>query len=119
MIGSHSKLSLDNKVTIYKSILKPIWTYSIQLYEYTSSLDIELIQWAQSKILRSITRAPWYVRNENIHKDLQIPFVKDEFKTTKEKYILKLEMRPNSQARQLSNRCTQSSRQWTEGRNYC
>ena len=108
LIGSHSKLSLDNKVTIYKSILKPIWTYGIQLYGYTSSSNIELIQRAQSKILRTITRAPWYIRNENIHKDLQIPFVKDEFKRAKEKYILKLEMHPNSLARQLSNRCTQS-----------
>ena len=32
LIESHSKLSLDNKVTIYKSIIKPIFTYGIQLY---------------------------------------------------------------------------------------
>ena len=31
VIGSHSKLSNDNKVPIYKSILKQIWTYGIQL----------------------------------------------------------------------------------------
>ena len=55
LIGRHSKLSLDNKVTIYKSILKPIWTYGIQLNGYTSSSNIELIQRAQSKILRTIT----------------------------------------------------------------
>ena len=84
LIGSHSKLSLDNKVTIYKSILKPIWTYGIQLYGYTSNSNIELLQRAQSKILRTITREPWYIRNESLHKDLQIPFVKDEFKRAKE-----------------------------------
>ena len=67
------------------------------------------------------TQAPWYVRNENIHKDLQIPFVKDEFKRAKEKCSLKLEMHPNSLARELANKCTnqgyeeQISRQWTEG----
>ena len=72
LIGSHSKLSLDNKVTIYKSIIKPIWAYGIQLYGYTSRSNIELIQKAPSKILRTMTRAPWYVRNENIYKDLQI-----------------------------------------------
>ena len=80
MIGSHSKLILDNKVAIYKSIIKPVWTYGIQLYVYTSNSNIEFIQRAQSKILRTITRAPWYIRYENIHKDLQIPFVKDKFK---------------------------------------
>ena len=35
MQESHSKLSLDNKVTIYERILKPIRTYGIQLYGYT------------------------------------------------------------------------------------
>ena len=70
LIGSHSKLSLDNKIQIYKSYQlfksKPIWIYlyGIQLYGYSS--NIELIQRAQSKILTIITR----VRNENIHKDL-------------------------------------------------
>ena len=66
LIGSHSKLILDNKVAIYKSIIKPVWTYGIQLYGYTSNSNIEFIQRAQSKILRTITRAPWYIRNENI-----------------------------------------------------
>ena len=63
---------------MYKSILKPIWTYGIQLYGSTINSNIEIIQRAQSKIIR--TRAPSYVRNENIQKDIQIPFVKDEFK---------------------------------------
>ena len=44
LIGSHSKLSLDNKVIICKSILKPIWTYGIQWYGYTSSSNIEIIE---------------------------------------------------------------------------
>ena len=44
----------------------------------------------------------------NIHKDLQNPFVKGEFKRAKEKYSLKVEMHPNSLARQLANRCSHS-----------
>ena len=40
-------------------------------------------------MLRDITRAP---RNENIHKDFQIPLVKDEFKRAKEKYSSKLKI---------------------------
>jgi hypothetical protein len=31
-IGKRSQLSLENKVLIYKAILKPIWTYGIQLW---------------------------------------------------------------------------------------
>jgi len=30
--GRKSLLSLDNKLLIYKAILKPIWTYGVQLW---------------------------------------------------------------------------------------
>jgi hypothetical protein len=32
LLGQKSKLSLENKTLIYKCILKPIWTYGIQLW---------------------------------------------------------------------------------------
>jgi hypothetical protein len=32
----------------------------------------------QSKFLRSVTKAPWYVSNFTIHNALQIPFVTEE-----------------------------------------
>jgi hypothetical protein len=31
LLGRKSKLSTNNKLIIYKAILKPIWTYGIQL----------------------------------------------------------------------------------------
>ena len=72
LIGPHSKLSLDNKVLIYNSIIKPIWSYGLELYGNTCNTNIEIIQRAQSKILRSMTGAPWFISNDNIHKDLGI-----------------------------------------------
>jgi hypothetical protein len=35
LLGRKSKLSLSNKLLIYKAILKPIWTYGIQLWGTT------------------------------------------------------------------------------------
>ena len=102
LIGPHSKLSLDNKVILYKSILKPIWLYGIQLYGYACNTNIEIIQRAQSKILRTITGAPWYMSNERIHRDLEIPYVKEEFNTVKERYTHKLRSHSNSLARSLA-----------------
>jgi hypothetical protein len=32
LIGRKSKLSLENRIPIYKAVIKPIWTYSIQLW---------------------------------------------------------------------------------------
>ena len=49
-----------------------------------------------------MTRAPWYIRNENIHKDLKVSFVKDEFAKVKQSYKSKLEAHPNTLARCLA-----------------
>ncbi|XP_065362171.1 uncharacterized protein LOC135955742 [Calliphora vicina] len=45
-----------------------------------SNTIIDLIQKAQCKVLRTITGAPLYIRNEIIHRDLEVPLVKEEFK---------------------------------------
>ena len=65
-------------------------------------------QRAQSKILRTMTGAPWYIRSENIHKYLDVPLVRDEFSKFKAKYIAKLHSHPNPLARQLAEARTHS-----------
>jgi hypothetical protein len=62
LLGRKSKLSITNKLLIYKVILKPIWTYGIQLWGTTSNSNIGILERFQPK-----------VRN-----DLQIPTVKEE-----------------------------------------
>jgi hypothetical protein len=32
LINRKSQLSLENKITIYKDIIKPVWTYGIELW---------------------------------------------------------------------------------------
>jgi hypothetical protein len=70
--------SINNKLLIYKTILKPIWTYGIQLWGTASTSNIEILEHFQSKVLRMITDTSWYVLNTVIWKDLQIPTVKHE-----------------------------------------
>jgi hypothetical protein len=60
---------------VYKCMIKPVWTYGIQLWGCAKPSHTQIIQRLQSKILRSITNAPWYVSNLTLHKDLHIPFV--------------------------------------------
>ena len=102
LLNKNSKLRLEHKVLLYKPIIKPIWTYGAQLWGKASASNIEIIQRAQSKILRMITGAPWYLRNSNIHKDLQIPLVKDELASLLQKYECKILNHPNALARTLS-----------------
>jgi hypothetical protein len=95
IIGRKSKLSLENKLLIYKTILKPIWTDGISLWGTARNSNIEILQQFQNKVLRSIVNAPWYVPNTVLHTDLQIPTVKAEITNFSTKYREKLTTHPN------------------------
>jgi len=59
LIGKHSPLLLENKLIIYKTLLKPVWTYGLELWGCASKYNIAVIQGYQSILLRSIINAPW------------------------------------------------------------
>jgi hypothetical protein len=79
IIGRKSQLSLDNKqLLVYKAILKPIWTYGVQLWETASNSNLEILKRFQSKVLRIITDAARHVPNAVIKRDLQVLPVRQE-----------------------------------------
>jgi hypothetical protein len=94
-----------NKLLIYKVILKPIWTYGIQLCGTTSNSNIDILETSnsnieilerfQSKVLRLIVDAPWYVSNSFIRNDLQIPTVKEEISRFSSHYKVRISVRHN------------------------
>lgn len=90
LLSNNSTLSIDNKLLIYKSIIKPIWTYGIQLWGTAKRTNIEIIQRQQSKILRAIMNADWYIRNDDIHDGVGIPMIIDEIRTISRSYHNKL-----------------------------
>jgi hypothetical protein len=49
LLRRRSKLSLSNKLLIYKVAIKPIWTYGIQLWGAASTSNIETLERFQSK----------------------------------------------------------------------
>jgi hypothetical protein len=51
LIGRNSKRSLENKIVLYKTIIKPIWTYGVEIWGCASKSNISIIQRSQSKIL--------------------------------------------------------------------
>ena len=93
-----SKLSTENKLKIYKTIIKPIWTYGIPLWGTAAMSHINKIEVIQAKILRTIVNGHWYVRNEDIRRDLGMPTVKEEINRYSEKYKLRIATHINRQA---------------------
>lgn len=101
LIGHNSALSINNKLLLYKAILKPIWTYGIQLWGTASNSNIEIIQRFQSKILRLIAGAPWFVTNDIIQRDMNMLSIRDEIRSYSDKYQLRLANHPNRLANNL------------------
>jgi hypothetical protein len=101
MIGRNSKLSLNNKLLLYKAILKPVWTYGIQLWGSAANSNLEILEWYQSKVLRIIVNAPWFVPNQIITHDLKIKTVKSEIRDYYVNYNKRLENHPNVLANHL------------------
>ena len=69
LIGRRSNLSTQNKIKLYKTVIKLAWTYGIQQWGTASNSNIEILRRFQSKTLRSLINAPWYVTNETNHRD--------------------------------------------------
>jgi hypothetical protein len=57
--------------------------------------NIEILERLQSKTLRIITDAPWYVTNARLWRDLHIPSVKEEIQRLSSQYSARLDSHPN------------------------
>jgi len=96
-------------------VIKPIWTCGIELWGYTSITDVAFTQRSQSKILRTIANAPWYVSNHTLHTDLNIPYVIEVINERIGEHLNKLESHPNPLVETLTQpmRNRRLKRRWT------
>ena len=103
LIGRRSKLSISNKLLLYKQILKPIWLYGLQLWGCASQSNINLIQRFQNKVLRCIVDAPWYIRSDDLHRDLNVDTVAKEIEKAAASHEGRLSRHVNEEASRLIN----------------
>ncbi|KAF7286364.1 hypothetical protein GWI33_005660 [Rhynchophorus ferrugineus] len=104
LIVRKSKLSLDNKVLLYESILKPIWSYGIHLWGTASKSNISIIQRFQNKVLRAIVAAPYYILNKVIERDIPLEPITSVIQRICVKYFERVSVHPNVLANQLNMR---------------
>jgi hypothetical protein len=88
LLERKSKLPTSNKLHIYK-------TYSNQSGGTASTSNIEIVENFQSKALRMIVDAPWYVPNTVKRNYLQIPTVKEEVRRYTSQYSARLSAHTN------------------------
>jgi hypothetical protein len=77
----------SNKLLIYKTILKPIWSYGMQLWGTASTSNIEIVE--------RFVDTPRYVPNTVIRRDLRTPTVKEEIRRYSSQYSARLSTHPH------------------------
>lgn len=85
LIARKSKLHLKNKLLIYKLAIRPIFTYACPAFIGIANTHVEKLQKVQNKVLRMILNVNRFTRIRHIHKEADVPLVKDYIKklTTK------------------------------------
>lgn len=101
LVGRGSKLSLQNKLLIYKQVIRPIFTYGIQLWACAPRMTVKKVQMYQNITLRTATNAPYYCRNNDLHRDLQIQTIAELARSAATQHIHRLEHHPNPLAKRL------------------
>ena len=101
LIGRNSTLSIQNKILIYNQVLKPRWCYGIQICGCARQTHLNSFQTFQNKVLRNMVNAPWYIRNSDLHRDLEIPSVMEVVRKYAHKHRERLSQHVNAEASQL------------------
>ena len=88
----NEQAKLPNRILV---IIKPIWTYGVQLWCCAKPSNTKILQRIQSKVLRISFNAPWYISNKTLHNYSEMPPVEEEIKRLTINYIQNLTDHPN------------------------
>lgn len=77
LIKRSSSVNIKTKLLIYKSIIKPVFTYAAPIWSNTCDDNYKQLQVIQNKCLRAIINAKCSQKNSEIHKQLNIMPVKE------------------------------------------
>ncbi|CAB0001509.1 unnamed protein product [Nesidiocoris tenuis] len=101
LIGRQSTMTIGNKLLLYKQVLKPVWSYGAQLWGCTAPTNRQIIQRFQNSVLRCITDAPWYFRNDALHRELNVDSVDQVIKQRASAHLTRLRDHLNEEAVKL------------------
>ena len=101
LLNKKSDLSIRNGVLLYKQLIRPMMDYACPAWRSAARTHVRRLQVLQSKCLRLVTGAPWYLSNRQIHEDLGVPLFADHIRLLTESFDSKLADAGNPLVRQL------------------
>lgn len=75
-------MSLKNKVKIYTTVIRPTLTYATARWCSTVATHLNRLESTQSKFLRIMADALWFIRNTDLRDDLKTQSIKNYIKST-------------------------------------
>jgi hypothetical protein len=117
LINKKSQLTLENKITIYNAIIRPVWTYGIELWGCSKHSNTKILQTFQSRTLRKLANAPWYISNITLHNDLRMPYVTEVIRTYAKNHKNRTARNNNQLIRDLFNQAEigrRLNKMWSE-----
>ena len=78
MIGRSSKLSLSNKLLLYRQIARPAMLYGSAVWGSAAETLIKIIQVQQNKFIRVSCNAPFYTNMKILHEETGISTIKEQ-----------------------------------------
>ncbi|KAJ8898470.1 hypothetical protein PR048_003830 [Dryococelus australis] len=93
----------QNGVIIYHTIIRPILTSASLVWGTAVSCQLQMLQHFQNKVLRIITNAPRYTRNEQPHNELKVDTIQHHIKNLATELYRKIPTIENPQVRELAS----------------
>ena len=86
LCNRRSLLSTDNKLTLYKTILRPIMTYACAVWNMVSDSQCARLQRTQNKLLRLLTNSPRYITINDLHRLTSLPRIREYIDEQSQKF---------------------------------
>ena len=101
LLNRRSGLSIRNGLTLYKQFICPMINYACPVWRHAPNSHIRRLQVLLSKCLRIIAGTPWYVRNLQLHKDLEVSYLPENIRNLAQSFDSKIPDSENLLVRQL------------------
>jgi hypothetical protein len=98
LLKRNSGVSVDSKLRIYRSIVRPIISYGCSIFVNCAASHIHKIQVFQNKMLRYVLDINWYdfVSNEELHARAKTPSILDFFSKLTVNFYRRIDMHENA-----------------------
>jgi hypothetical protein len=95
LVNRRSKMSIQNKVTIYRTIVRPAMMFGSAVWGNVCNTQLHKLQVVQNKFLRAAFKAPWFVRNTQLHREAKLPTIREFLHDAARKFFENAAVHPN------------------------